>query len=82
MSANTLLKTVISFTKVGNDNQTPLAGAEFTLYTSDGKTQIDWNKNIEWSGKNKNEALEDIYLKEEDRVWHAKEMKRLRMKDE
>ncbi|MDN6084442.1 MAG: pilin N-terminal domain-containing protein [Lactococcus plantarum] len=37
---NTLLKTVISFTKVGNDNQTPLAGAEFTLYTSDGKTQI------------------------------------------
>ena len=37
---NTLLKTAISFTKVGNDNQTPLAGAEFTLYTSDGKTQI------------------------------------------
>ncbi|WP_416183385.1 MAG: VWFA domain-containing protein [Pseudolactococcus raffinolactis] len=37
---NTLLKTAISFTKVGNDNQTPLAGAEFTLYASDGKTQI------------------------------------------
>ena len=41
---------------------------------ADGKTQIDWNKNIEWSGKNKNEALEDIYLKEEDRVWGKKEL--------
>lgn len=37
---NELLKTTITFTKVGHDNQTPLTGAEFTLYAEDGETQI------------------------------------------
>ncbi|MGF2009783.1 SpaA isopeptide-forming pilin-related protein [Lactococcus lactis] len=37
---NKLLKTPIEFTKVGNDGQTPLAGAGFTVYKSDSTTPI------------------------------------------
>ncbi len=40
----------------------------------DGKETIDWNKKIEWSGKQKNEALEDIYLPENERIWGRKEL--------
>ena len=37
---NKLLKTSVTFTKVGNDGKTPLAGAGFTLYKADGTTAI------------------------------------------
>lgn len=40
----------------------------------DGNEVIDWNKKIEWGGKNKNEALEDIYLPTEERIWGRKEL--------
>ena len=35
----------------------------------EGKDQLDWNQKIEWSGKEKNEQLEEIYLKEDERIW-------------
>ena len=37
---NKLLKTSVTFTKVGNDGKTLLAGAGFTLYKADGTTAI------------------------------------------
>lgn len=37
---NELLKTEITFTKVGHDNTTILEGAEFTLFAEDGETPI------------------------------------------
>jgi sulfatase modifying factor 1 len=46
---------------------------EHVQTSEEGKT-IDWNKKIEWSGKEKNEQLEEIYLAENERVWGRKEL--------
>jgi len=47
---------------------------EHTIDNGDGKTQLDWKKDIEWSGKEKNEQLEEIFLPEDERIWGKKEL--------
>ncbi|MFN8321627.1 MAG: SUMF1/EgtB/PvdO family nonheme iron enzyme [Chitinophagales bacterium] len=53
---------------------------EHTSENGEGKTQLDWDKKIEWSGKEKNEQLEEIYLAENERVWGRKELDLRKMK--